>query len=65
MFGSVKRAYILCNEDKVFPVEFQIWMAENIGAVDIKEIKDADLMAMLSKPQQLSMCLLDIAQTRT
>lgn len=65
MFDSVKRAYILCNEDKVIPVEFQISMAENIGDVDIKEIKDADHMAMLSKPQQLSMCLLDIAQTRT
>ncbi|KAL2552134.1 Methylesterase 1 [Forsythia ovata] len=59
-FGSVKRAYIVCAEDKAITEEFQRWEIENTGVAIVKEIKDADHMAMISKPQKLCQCLLDI-----
>nr|UQZ09622.1 norfluorocurarine synthase 1 [Strychnos nux-vomica] len=60
-YGSVKRAYIVCSEDKSFPVGFQHWLVENVGVIEAKEIKDADHMAMISKPQRLRQCLQEIA----
>nr|GMC97157.1 salicylic acid-binding protein 2-like [Ipomoea batatas] len=59
-YGSVKRAYIICMEDIGIPLDFQRWLIENIGVAEVKEIKDADHMAMLSKPQQLCQSLLEI-----
>jgi len=61
-YGSVKRVYIICSEDQVITLDFQRWLIENIGVVQAKEIKDADHMAMLSKPQQLCEYLLEIAR---
>nr|AYH53240.1 salicylic acid binding protein [Lycium chinense] len=60
-YGSVKRIYIVCTEDKVIPEEFQRWQIDNIGVTEAKEIRDADHMAMLSKPKQLCASLLEIA----
>lgn len=60
-FGSVKRGYIVCNEDKGIPIEFQEWLIQEIGVTDVAEIKDADHMVMLSMPEQLHHCLLEIA----
>ena len=56
----------MCDEDLAIPVEFQRWMIENSalenGAVEeVMEIKGADHMAMLSKPQELFHCLSEIA----
>ncbi|KAL2531906.1 Methylesterase 1 [Abeliophyllum distichum] len=59
-FGSVKRAYIVCAEDKTMKEEFQRWQIENSGVAIVKEIKNADHMVMLSKPQKLCQRLLDI-----
>ncbi|KAL2552139.1 Methylesterase 1 [Forsythia ovata] len=59
-FGSVKRAYIISAKDKTITQEFQRWEIENTGVAIVKEIKDADHMAMLSKPKKLCQCLLDI-----
>lgn len=59
-YGSVKRAYIVCNEDKAIPIEFQDFLIQEIGATHVAEIKDADHMAMLSAPEQVHQCLLDI-----
>nr|GMD01005.1 salicylic acid-binding protein 2-like [Ipomoea batatas] len=59
-YGSVKRAYVICTEDIGIPLDFQRWLIENIGVAEVKEIKDADHMAMLSKPQQLCQSLLEI-----
>ncbi|XP_031095638.1 salicylic acid-binding protein 2-like [Ipomoea triloba] len=61
-YGSVKRVYIICSEDQAITLDFQRWLIENIGVVQAKEIKDADHMAMLSKPQQLCEYLLEIAR---
>nr|Q9SE93.1 RecName: Full=Polyneuridine-aldehyde esterase; AltName: Full=Polyneuridine aldehyde esterase; Flags: Precursor [Rauvolfia serpentina]AAF22288.1 polyneuridine aldehyde esterase [Rauvolfia serpentina] len=62
-YGSVKRAYIFCNEDKSFPVEFQKWFVESVGADKVKEIKEADHMGMLSQPREVCKCLLDISDS--
>ncbi|KAL2531899.1 Methylesterase 1 [Abeliophyllum distichum] len=59
-FGSVKRAYIVCAEDKAMKEEFQRWQIKNSGVAIVKEIKNADHMVMLSKPQKLCQRLLDI-----
>lgn len=64
-FGSVKRVYIVCEEDKAIPKEFQEWMIQNDPVEEVKEIKGADHMPMCSKPQQLCLCLLDIATKYT
>lgn len=60
-YGSVPRAYIVCNEDEAIPTKFQRWMIQNFGVDETVEIKDADHMAMLSKPQELCSALLAIA----
>lgn len=60
-FGSVKRVFIVCTEDKVIPEEFQQWQIDNIGVTEAKEIKGADHMAMLSMPDKLCASLLEIA----
>ncbi|KAJ6740251.1 METHYLESTERASE 1-RELATED [Salix purpurea] len=61
-YGSVKRVYVICDEDLAIPVEFQRWMIENSGADEVMEIKGADHMVMFSKPQELSQCLSEIAK---
>ncbi|KAL8477624.1 hypothetical protein ACS0TY_029797 [Phlomoides rotata] len=60
-FGSVRRVYIVCSRDKAIPVNFQRWQIENFGVAQVKEIEDADHMAMFSKPRQLCHILLDLA----
>ncbi|XP_027347702.1 salicylic acid-binding protein 2-like [Abrus precatorius] len=60
-YGSVPRVYIVCNEDLGIPLNFQRWMIQNAGINDIQEIKNADHMAMLCKPQELCDSLLQIA----
>ncbi|MED6124527.1 hypothetical protein PIB30_059729, partial [Stylosanthes scabra] len=59
-YGSVPRAFIVCNEDLGVPLEFQRWMIRNAGISDVMEINGADHMVMLSKPQELCDCLLKI-----
>lgn len=59
-FGSVTRVYMVCNEDKGIPAEFQRWMIENGGVTNVVEIKGADHMPMFSKPQELCNSLLEI-----
>ncbi|KAL0332741.1 UNVERIFIED_CONTAM: Salicylic acid-binding protein 2 [Sesamum calycinum] len=60
-FGSVKKVFIVCSQDKTIPLNFQRWQIETIGVDQIKEIENADHMPMLSKPQELCHCLLEIA----
>ncbi|XVF17750.1 hypothetical protein REPUB_Repub10bG0150500 [Reevesia pubescens] len=60
-YGSVPRVYIVCNEDEGIPEKFQRWMIENFEVNDVMEIKDADHMAMFSKPQQVFNCLSKVA----
>ncbi|XP_069149524.1 salicylic acid-binding protein 2-like [Solanum lycopersicum] len=60
-YGSVKRVYIMCSEDKGMPKEFGRWQIDNIGVTEEKEIKGADHMAMLSMPKELCDILFEIA----
>ncbi|KAK3000310.1 hypothetical protein RJ639_022190 [Escallonia herrerae] len=61
-YGSLKRVFIVCCEDKAIPEEFQQWMIKNSPIVtEVKEIKGADHMPMLSKRQELCHYLLEIA----
>ncbi|XP_022741278.1 salicylic acid-binding protein 2-like [Durio zibethinus] len=61
-YGCVPRVYVVCNEDEGIPEKFQRWMIENFEVNDVMEIKDADHMAMFSKPQEVCNCLSKIAQ---
>ncbi|XP_022858345.1 salicylic acid-binding protein 2-like isoform X2 [Olea europaea var. sylvestris] len=60
-YGSVKRAFIICASDKGIPKEFQLWLIKNFETPIVKEIKDADHMAMISSPHKLCQYLLEIA----
>lgn len=60
-YGSVPRVYIICGEDNQIPEESQRLMISNFPPNEVIEIKGADHMAMFSKSQELSTCLLDIA----
>ncbi|KAK4759103.1 hypothetical protein SAY87_020404 [Trapa incisa] len=64
-FGSVTRVFIVCNEDKGIPEEFQRWMIRNSGIENVAEIGGADHMPMFSKTQELCQCLLVIANKYT
>ncbi|KAL1219076.1 Methylesterase 4 [Cardamine amara subsp. amara] len=60
-YGSVTRIYIVCGEDNAVPEDYQRWMIKNFPVKEVMEIKDADHMAMFSKPQELCALLLEIA----
>ncbi|XP_050363046.1 methyl jasmonate esterase 1-like [Argentina anserina] len=62
-FGTVKRVYVVCEEDEVIKEDFQRWMIEMNGPVDkVKLITCAGHMVMLSKPQELCQCLCGVAE---
>ncbi|RDX70150.1 Methylesterase 1 [Mucuna pruriens] len=60
-YGSVPLAFIVCTEDLTISLNFQLWMIQNAGINDVVEIKGADHMPMISKPQELCDSLLQIA----
>lgn len=60
-YETVPRVYVVCEEDKGISKEFQCWMASNGGVKEVKELHGADHMPMLSMPQKLCDCLLEIA----
>ncbi|XP_072952330.1 salicylic acid-binding protein 2-like [Typha angustifolia] len=60
-YGSVDRAYIVCEQDLTIPEQHQRWMIENYPVKEVKTIKAADHMPMLSAPKELCQCLMDIA----
>ncbi|CAH2064475.1 unnamed protein product, partial [Thlaspi arvense] len=60
-YGSGKRVFILCEGDNVLPEEIQKWMISNYEPDEVKVIEEAGHMAMITKPQQLSQLLKEIA----
>ncbi|KAL5099329.1 hypothetical protein RYX36_003656 [Vicia faba] len=62
-YGTVAKVYIVCQQDKLLKLDFQLSMIERNPTNDVKVIPDADHMAMLSKPQDLFAYLQEIAQT--
>ncbi|OVA10517.1 hypothetical protein BVC80_8985g54 [Macleaya cordata] len=61
-YGSIRRVYVVCDQDKVIPKDFQLWMIKKNPTADVKEITGSDHMVMFSKPQELSACLQEIAE---
>ncbi|KAK6922989.1 Alpha/beta hydrolase fold-1 [Dillenia turbinata] len=61
--GSVRRVYIVGDEDKMIKVDFQKWLMEKISTDQVKVIIGSDHMAMLCKPLELCVCLQQITDT--
>ncbi|RRT83420.1 hypothetical protein B296_00017725 [Ensete ventricosum] len=60
-YGSVRRAFIVCKQDKAMVEDYQRWLIERSPGAEVKEIDGADHMVMLSKPRELCNLLLEIA----
>ncbi|CAL1408772.1 unnamed protein product [Linum trigynum] len=60
-YGSVRRVFVICNEDRAIKEEYQRWMIENYVVERVMEIKESDHMAMLCEPRKLFDCLSEIA----
>lgn len=56
-YGSVRRIYIVCDQEKD---PRQTWMIENNPVDEVMVISGSDHMAMFSKPQEFCSCLLEI-----
>lgn len=59
-YGSTTRVYVVSKQDLGIPPEFQRWMIASSGAHHVVEVDGADHMPMLSKPQEICDCLLEI-----
>lgn len=59
-YGSVRKVYIICDQDKIVPEEFQRWIIERIPMDNVKLISGSDHMPMFSKPDDLCLCLQEI-----
>ncbi|KAF5184157.1 Polyneuridine-aldehyde esterase [Thalictrum thalictroides] len=62
-YGSVRRAFVISQEDKVWRREIQKWITEKNPPDMVKEIHGSDHMVMLSKPRELSDSFMDIAES--
>ncbi|KAL0343625.1 UNVERIFIED_CONTAM: Polyneuridine-aldehyde esterase [Sesamum angustifolium] len=60
-YGSVRRVFVVCDQDKAIKPEIQKWMIENNPPDGVKVIHGADHMAMFSKLDELCAILRDIA----
>ncbi|XP_051117774.1 methyl jasmonate esterase 1-like [Andrographis paniculata] len=60
-YGRVRRAYIVCPEDKVMKEEIQRWLIEENPPDEVRVIDGSDHMVMMSKPEELSSFLMEIA----
>ncbi|MCD7448039.1 hypothetical protein HAX54_037353 [Datura stramonium] len=60
-YGSVSRVFIISNEDKVVPRDLQEWMIERNPPDEVEVIEGSDHMVMMSKPVELFVHLLHIA----
>ncbi|KAF7136400.1 hypothetical protein RHSIM_Rhsim08G0106100 [Rhododendron simsii] len=61
-YGSVRRVYVVVEDDCMVKEEFQRWLIENNPVDEVKVISGVDHMVMFSKPQELSSCLLGLAE---
>lgn len=60
-YGTVRRAYVLCQDDEVMGEEFQKHNIENSPPDEVKTIAGAGHMVMLSKPRELCLALFEVA----
>ena len=64
-YASVKRVFIISEEDKLTKKDLQLWMIEKNPPDVVEEIKGSDHMVMMSKPYELSVHLQSIAEKFT
>jgi len=64
-YGSVRRVYIVCNEDLVIKEELQRWMIEHNPADEVCAISNSDHMVMFSKPLEFCSTLKQIAENHS
>lgn len=64
-FGSVKKVCLISENDLILSKDLQLWMVERNPMDEVREMKGADHMTMLSKPKELAKDLLDIAAKYT
>ncbi|XP_062102162.1 methyl jasmonate esterase 1-like [Humulus lupulus] len=60
-YGSVKRVFIVCDQDLTLEESFQRWMIERNPPHEVKVINGTDHMAMFTKPLELFTYLGEIA----
>lgn len=60
-YGSVRRIFVISKEDQGILEAYARWMIENSGVQEVKEVEGADHMTMLSQPQRLCDCLVEVA----
>lgn len=60
-YGSVRRAYLVCEEDKILTQRFQEWMIEKNPVDEVKIMYGSDHMPMFSKPTELCSLLQELA----
>ncbi|KAI3462781.1 hypothetical protein Pfo_019444 [Paulownia fortunei] len=59
-YGSVPRVYVVCDQDNLMKEDMQRWLIGNNPPDEVKVIKGSDHMVMMSKPQDLCSCLLEV-----
>ncbi|KAK1292938.1 Polyneuridine-aldehyde esterase [Acorus calamus] len=64
-YESVRRVYVVCEEDFAHMVDYQWWMIQKSSPEEVKVIEGADHMVMMSKPKELCECLLNVASKFT
>ncbi|XP_051204793.1 methylesterase 1 [Lolium perenne] len=62
-YGAVSKVYVVAKQDLAMIEEYQRRMIASIPVAEVREMEDADHMAMLSKPEELAGHLADIANT--
>ena len=61
-YGSVRRVYIVCDQDSAINEDLQRWMIEKNPTDEVKVIIGSDHMVMFSKPKELCSCLEEIVE---
>ncbi|POO02720.1 Alpha/Beta hydrolase fold containing protein [Trema orientale] len=61
-FGSVQRAFVVCEKDGSMDEDFQRWLIENSQTKEVEVILGADHMVMLSNPHELRLRLQKIVE---
>ncbi|WVZ70117.1 hypothetical protein U9M48_018811 [Paspalum notatum var. saurae] len=62
-YGAVSKVYIICKQDQAMMEDYQRAMIAGCPIKEVKEIANADHMAMFSAPAELAGHLADVANT--
>ncbi|XP_066311967.1 methylesterase 7-like [Miscanthus floridulus] len=62
-YGAVTKVYVVCKQDQAMTEAYQHTMIASCPVAEVREIADADHMAMFSKPAELAGHLAHVANT--